>query len=197
VSSNWIMTHAGHSFSYDDEHIESNTYDVQDIAHSLALTCRYGGMTDYHYSVAQHSCLIAQQIWLETHDPVLCLDGLFHDAEEAYMGDMKTPLKNMMPDFRAMSKKVDKAIRRSFNNVGVPLEMSGIAREYDYRILLDERLALLPDGELWNIQKDGTRPLGVTIQKWSPEMAKGQFLHMFGFYSNAHSLSARKIDHDD
>jgi len=48
VSSNWILTHAGHSFSYDDEHIESNTYDVQDIAHSLALTCRYGGMTDYH-----------------------------------------------------------------------------------------------------------------------------------------------------
>lgn len=173
--SNWILTHKGHAFSFDD--VESNVYDIEDIAHSLAMTCRYGGMTRWHYSVAQHSVLIAREIWHQTGNASAALDGLMHDAEEAYMGDMKTPLKNLMPDFMAMSARVDAAIRKAFAHVGVPATMQPLTMEYDTRILLDEKRALLPDTEpRWPIETDGTMPLEVFMSHWTPEEAKVAFL---------------------
>jgi hypothetical protein len=181
---NWILTHKGHAFSFSD--LDSNVYDLHDIAHALSLTCRFGGMTDYHYSVAQHSCYIAEEIFRETCDAAAALDGLFHDAEEAYMGDMKTPLKNMMPEFRAMSEKVDGLIRHNFHNFGVPLEMRDITKEYDTRILLDERSALFPnEGPPWGFD-DKIKPLHIDIHKWSPPLAEWRFLELFKFYSSVY-----------
>jgi len=184
ATGNWILTHKGHAFSFSD--LDSNVYDLHDIAHALSMTCRYGGMTKYHYSVAQHSCYIAEQVFRETRDPSLALDGLMHDAEEAYMGDMKTPLKNMMPEFRAMSEKVDGLIRHNFHKFGVPLEMQEITKEYDRRILLDERNALfLNDGPAWGFE-DKIKPLYIDIHKCTPELAEWRFLELFKFYSSAY-----------
>jgi len=186
---NWILTHKGHAFSFND--LDSNVYDLDDIAHALSLMCRFGGMTDFHYSVAQHSCYMAEEIWRETHDPVQALDGLMHDAEEYVMGDMKTPLKNMMPEFRAMSAKVDRAIRREFHQFGVPFEMQPLTKEYDTRILLDEKYAMLPsDTPLleWAIEKTH-KPLGIVIQKWSHGLAETRFRELFKFYSSVYGAS--------
>jgi uncharacterized protein len=181
---NWILTHKGHAFSF--EALDSNVYDLDDIAHALALSCRFGGMTDYHYSVAQHSCYMAEEIFRETRDPVAALDGLMHDAEEYVMGDMKTPLKNMMPEFRAMSARVDAHIRAEFNKFGVPLEMQPLTKEYDTRILLDEKYALLPsDGPVWEFEKTH-KPLGIIICKWSPQLAEQRFRELFKFYSSVY-----------
>ena len=181
---NWILTHKGHAFSF--SHLESNVYDLDDIAHALAMTCRFGGFTDYHYSVAQHSCYMAEELFRETGDPALALDGLMHDAEEYVMGDMKTPLKNMMPEFRAMSARVDSYIRVEFNQFGVPLEMQPLTKEYDTRILLDEKYALLPsDGPAWEFEKTH-KPLGIQIQKWSPGLAEARFRELFKFYSSVY-----------
>lgn len=181
---NWILTHKGHAFSFSK--LDSNVYDLDDIAHALSLTCRYGGMTDYHYSVAQHSCYLAEELFRETGDPALALDGLMHDAEEAYMGDMKTPLKNMMPHFRVMSEEVDDRIRLTFHPFGVPLKMQPLTKEYDTRILLDEKYALLTsDGPAWELEKTN-KPLGIVIQKWSPGLAEARFRELFKFYSSVY-----------
>lgn len=67
---------------------------IDDIAHALSLICRYNGHVDRHYSVAQHSLEVVR--YLEDHlcpTPVL-LHGLLHDAAEAYMGDLPSPLKH-------------------------------------------------------------------------------------------------------
>ena len=180
----WILTHRGHPFSF--TYLDKNVYDIKDIAHALAMTCRFGGMTEWHYSVAQRSCHIAEELFRETGDASLAMDGLMHDAEEAYMGDMKTPLKEMMPEFRDMSDKVDEIIRHRFYKFGVPLKMQPLTKEYDTRILLDEKTYLLPqNGIAWDIEKTHS-PLGIHIPQISPYLAERRFLELFEFYSSVY-----------
>lgn len=67
---------------------------IEDIAHALSMQCRYNGHCRIFYSVAEHSWEVRS--FLELH-----LDGnreeqlaaLMHDAAEAYLHDMVTPIK--------------------------------------------------------------------------------------------------------
>lgn len=63
---------------------------IADIAHSLALQCRYNGHSSGFYSVARHSILVAERLKGTEHE----LAGLLHDAAEAYLGDLVRPLKH-------------------------------------------------------------------------------------------------------
>lgn len=61
---------------------------IEDIAHGLAYMPRFGGQLPYFYSVAQHSIWVANGLPIE-----LKLRGLLHDAHEAYLFDMPSPVK--------------------------------------------------------------------------------------------------------
>jgi len=68
---------------------------IEDIAHHLSLFCRYVGACPYHYSVAQHSLYVSEL--MEKRFPgskMMALAGLLHDASEAYLGDMSSPMKH-------------------------------------------------------------------------------------------------------
>lgn len=68
--------------------------DIVDIAHALACVNRFGGHARVPVSVAQHSVLVS---CLCSSDP---LQGLLHDASEAYLGDVVSPLK-VLPEWSA------------------------------------------------------------------------------------------------
>ena len=69
-----------------------------DIAWALSRASRYNGHTqgEHPYSVAQHSVWVAfvTQHFFDA-DKATTLQALFHDAHEAYTGDMATPLKSI------------------------------------------------------------------------------------------------------
>jgi 5'-deoxynucleotidase YfbR-like HD superfamily hydrolase len=64
--------------------------DINDIAHSLGMQCRFGGHVSMFYSVAQHSVFVAGKAPAE-----LRKHALLHDAAEAYLQDITAPLKNI------------------------------------------------------------------------------------------------------
>ena len=67
---------------------------IEDIAHSLAYTCRYRGHVKRYYSVAEHSILVAEYMRLRWPDqPELRASALFHDASEAYLTDINGIVK--------------------------------------------------------------------------------------------------------
>ena len=89
---------------------------LQDIAAGLALTCRFGGHAGW-YSVAQHSVLVAQAVqeadgnrWQQP----LLQTALLHDAAEAYLGDVISPLKHALPEYAALERRFEEAIRLRF-----------------------------------------------------------------------------------
>lgn len=66
---------------------------IEDIAHALSLQCRYTGHCRFHYSVGQHSLLVMSLCPFKDR-----LWGLLHDASEAYLTDVASPLKHQ-PEF--------------------------------------------------------------------------------------------------
>lgn len=92
--------------------LDSPTFDIEDIAHSLGMTCRYNGHVRHFYSVAEHSVIVSLLMEEEKlGDP---MEGLLHDAHEAYLGDIVAPWKPRMPDFQKLEKFVENELRDHF-----------------------------------------------------------------------------------
>jgi hypothetical protein len=106
----WIQTWTGKKFYPQNPTAESIC--IQDIANALANQCRFTGHTSVHYSVAQHCVLVSYLC-----NPEHALQGLLHDASEAYLVDVASPIKRLpeMAGYRELEKKVQNAIYRKFN----------------------------------------------------------------------------------
>ncbi len=85
----WIQTFSGICFWPLDPRPEEIR--IEDIAHALAMQCRFNGHCRAYYSVAQHSVLVAELV--ESVEPGSALEALLHDASEAYLSDLPRPLK--------------------------------------------------------------------------------------------------------
>ena len=86
---------------------------LEDIAHSLSLQCRFNGHIARHYSVARHSINVRSLARNSGERLNLQRVALLHDATEAYLTDLPTPIKDVLPEYRALESFVwDKVCRR-------------------------------------------------------------------------------------
>lgn len=149
---------------------DPDTIHIEDIAHALALTCRYNGHTPYPYSVAQH-CVLASRM----APPGLELEALMHDAQEAYVGDMPSPLKKMLPGYQVVEDMVEYVIRKKYG-----LSSGGMSRavkEIDTRMLATEAAAF--KFKLWVSIKNVEPYPALPIVQWDWTFAKRKFLERF------------------
>jgi 5'-deoxynucleotidase YfbR-like HD superfamily hydrolase len=90
---------------------------IADIAHALAMQCRYNGHCAGHLSVARHSVWVSHEVGIAFgHDPELEFMGLMHDAAEAYTGDIIRPIKHrpQMAAFKEIEEHVERQIAVRF-----------------------------------------------------------------------------------
>lgn len=105
----YICTHSGKKFYPND--IRVADIDIEDIAWALSNQCRFSGHTSEHFSVAQHSLMVSSILPEE-----LKLQGLLHDASEAYLCDLPKPLKHLadFSAYRRIEKNAQQVIYRKY-----------------------------------------------------------------------------------
>ncbi len=164
---------------------------IQDIAHGLSNECRYAGQCLQFYSVAQH-CVLASYFVPNN----LALEALFHDSTEAYLKDLPTWLKLLLPGYKQIEERFEVVIRTKF---GLPLAADAratnkkIIKEVDYKLLATEKRDLMPnDGEDWIYLKD-VSPMPFTIIPWSPKEAKERFLQRYEELRGIHERRSQTI----
>lgn len=88
---------------------------TEDIAHHLSLINRFGGATRYPITVSQHSVYVARLVKIRTGDRDAAFAALYHDAGEAYIGDMTKWLKGhpQMYFFRHLESYVQGVIHQA------------------------------------------------------------------------------------
>ena len=160
--------------------------DIRDVAHHLAMQCRFNGAIREFYSVAEHCWLGSHLIkWIALRDGYtntearnLAFEFLMHDAAEAWIGDMIRPIKNGSicgAEFKGVEARVEAAVKIKWNLLLItpPLvkridnEMCVIEQRFRYHNL---PACLTPETEL--------HP-EVTLNFWGWEKARFKFLQRY------------------
>ena len=141
----------------DFKNLSPDVIDIEDIAHSLSMQCRFGGHVPTFYSVAQHSVECSLRVSKPNR-----LEGLLHDASEAYMLDMPKPLKNLLPDYEKIEDEL----------------MSIIAQKYGFNHPLLKEIKTV-DAELLQLEFDGAMLEKDPFNCWTQQKAKTMFLDRY------------------
>lgn len=130
-----ITTYTGISFN-----ILEPEFNIFDIAHALSNTCRYAGHCSQFYSVAEHSVLVSKLVEeLQLGDPFI---GLLHDGHEAYLSDVPSPFKQLLPDWCAIDVALEEKLYAHFK---IPFPREAGIKEADVLAYFIERMTLFPD----------------------------------------------------
>ena len=120
---------------------DPDTIDFADIAVALGRLNRYNGHTTRPYTVAEHS--IRMSYLVPEEDAVW---ALVHDAAEAYIGDIISPVKRLCPELYVMERALLDVI---CDKLGLPRDMPASVLEADERLLATEARMFLTGDISW------------------------------------------------
>jgi hypothetical protein len=169
-NSTWIQTYTGKKFWPLDPSIDDVC--IEDIAHGLAMKCRFSGHTHSFYSVAQHSVLVSQLV-----PPKDAMWGLLHDAAEAYLADVARPVKqhHAFDGFRAYEGVLMRIIAMAFH---LPWPEPPSIKDADWTALLTEKRDVMAPME-WPPTPKNLMPMAANILPLTPRPAKALFLRRY------------------
>jgi len=162
----YICTYTGKRFYPLDPRPED--VNINDILHALSNQCRFAGHCTTFYSVAQHCVLVSLMC-----PPGDALWGLLHDASEAYLVDVPSPLKKMaeFEAYRTAEKKLLEVICDVFE---LPHEEPPAVKIVDKRMLATEARDLtMTEGRGWITEAE---PYDFHIKAWTPEYARAKYI---------------------
>lgn len=177
----FIITRTGKRFDLLEP--SASMIDPADIAWSLSMQCRFNGHVKAFYSVAQH-CLVVAELVRPHHQ----LEALLHDATEAYVGDLVSPLKQALPEYRQIEMRVWHAICSRFDIHPV---LPPCVHDADLIALATERRDLMaPHADDWPCLV-GTHPAAFRIAPMTqPEAAQAYFNRLMELLATTHRARA-------
>jgi hypothetical protein len=145
-----MQTYTGVPFDFTN--IRPEDINLEDIARSLSLQCRFNGHTLAFYSVAQHSVLVSRVVIPSPGDTIATQKwGLLHDAAEAYVCDLPRPVKEWLrKDSTAYTSSYDVlegaiavAIRQKFVSINLDHDIKMAVHHADNVLLATEKRDLM------------------------------------------------------
>jgi hypothetical protein len=163
-----IITVEGTYFDFTDP--DSAQYTIRSIAHALSFVCRFGGHCRKFYSVAQH-CVLLSYIVPEEY----ALEGLLHEAGEPFCGDMPSPLKMLLPEYKVIEKRVEASVLKRFGITDMP----PCIKKADIVMLKTEQRDLMRrQNDDWELTR-GAETLKQKIRPWPAWYARWRFLRRY------------------
>lgn len=181
----WFPTYSG--WRYWPEDPRPGDFNIEDIATSLAGTCRFNAHIDSHYSVAQHSILMAEYseralaYFKSTNFAIL-----MHDGPETFLHDIATPIKSLLGhEYKRLTNLCWSAMVEQYKIEDGLIIQAAVKWLDDQFLRVEARdvfpLRMLADGENWLLGPD----IDVVITDcWSKEVAKEKFLERFRYYQD-------------
>ncbi|PIZ81725.1 phosphohydrolase [Candidatus Pacearchaeota archaeon CG_4_10_14_0_2_um_filter_30_11] len=164
----WMQIFTGKKFWPLDP--KSEEVDIKDIALSLAFQCRFNGHSNYFYSIAQHSVIVSKIVSKDQASA-----ALLHDAAETYIGDMVSPLKRFMLEFKEIENKIEKIIFEKFGIKNV--NQKEIKRADNIALVTEMRDLMKSPPERWKVAS--FEPIHEKIISMGPEESEKIFLKRF------------------
>ena len=171
-----IQTYSGILFDVINPTVDM--VNVVDIAHALSQVNRFTGHTRKAYNVAEHSCHVASLLPDEYK-----LEGLLHDASEAYIADMATPVKhsNSMEKYRDIEYRIQTICYCAFKIIPTTKSHSEV-KDADRTMLKVEALSLMKQpllGAWVPLIESIHLPIHPIPRCWTSEYSEERFLDMF------------------
>lgn len=178
----YIATYTGKKFYLLEPRAED--IDIVDIAHSLAMQCRWTGHCKFHYSIAQHAYYCS---FLGPDNEAF--HRLNHDNSEAYISDMNRPFKHYT-DAGVAYRKVEEPLQNLiYETFGLSVIEPPSVHLADNAMLYAEKDQIMgytfDEAQKWTADE---AQASITIEKWTPEYAEKMFLNRF------HELYSRRIN---
>lgn len=168
----------------DIENLTSEDISLDDIAHHLSKICRFNGATplDVNYSVGEH-CINLSKYLLDKKYINLAKAALLHDASEAFLSDIVSPIKHCLPDYKKLELNVQSVIFKKYLMFD-PYICCKELFKLDKQILIDEVKATMPNKVKLYKEETGLEGLGCYIQyNGHPKEVKYNYLQLCKYLS--------------
>lgn len=182
-----IETYSGIAFCPTEP--KEKDVNIEDIAHALSQICRFNGHTKHFYSVAQHSINCAKMAARIGATALTQLNCLLHDASEAYLCDVPSPIKPELEGYKVLESKVQGTILKALSVATVNYE---VVDYVDKTMLAMEAKALMPC-KVWEVKDYLNYALYFDFDERKPEAVKVEFLR--GYKNLINSVQFGKVEH--
>lgn len=186
----WSQTYTGRQFWPCDPRPDDVC--IEDIAHALALQCRFAGHCRVPYSVAEHSVRVSLVVERLADDGCCgerlrraVLAALLHDASEAYCVDVPRPLKPYLRGYKDIEARVMRAIESWADLPSGACDGPMVKRADEVLLMTEARDIMSAPPVAWTFaQGAAAQPLDEVIVPWDWRRAEAEFLARFAAFAS-------------
>lgn len=163
---------SGAYFDFENPHPDDFT--LSDIAGALSKLCRFGGQCNRFYSIAEHCCHCYDFAKVPGRHSHFLRAVLMHDAAEAFCNDLVKDLKELIPQYKEIEKRIERCIDEKYQT-SFRYAHTMIKRIDSAMLVCEKKQLFTDDGVLWKDEAI-VEQVNITLQCWPPHIAEYEFL---------------------